>query len=175
MNHRQLPAVALLTAALFTMTACSSGDGSDEATPASSPSSSETTPAAELIDYEKDGAKGVSLRKPADVAKITGAPDDFKQFMAGFVDATVAGVIEQDPECPMAVTVDRFDTSGYASGVVGDCGGAAAMWGKRDGIWQQIWVGQTIPECSDMTKYSVPQSIAGDRCWDGKKDIAYSG
>lgn len=175
MNRHPLPAAALLAAALLLLTACSSDDdGSSAADPSSSPSSSDTTPATQLIDYEKDDAGGVTLRKPADVAGLTGAPDDFRQYMAGFVNATVTG-IQEDPECPVVVQVSQLDTSGYAAGFTGACGGAAYMWAKRDGIWQQIWVGQEIPKCSDMTKYSVPKAIAGDRCQDGKKDIAYSG
>jgi hypothetical protein len=71
--------------------------------------------------------------------------------------------------------VSQLDTSGYASGGITECGGAAFMWAKRDGVWQQIWGGQDIPACEDMKKYSVPKAIAGDRCWDGKDAVEYTG
>ena len=64
---------------------------------------------------------------------------------------------------------------GFAYGSVGDCGGAVLMWGKRGGVWQQVWGGQSKSECADMKKHSIPVSIAGNQCWDGKRAVAYTG
>jgi len=39
---------------------------------------------------------------------------------------------------------------------------------------QQAWGGQSLPECVALKKYSIPVSIAGNKCWDGKKAVAYA-
>ncbi len=127
-----------------------------------------------VIDFDKRNDGGVVLRKTADVSKLKGTPDGFRQFMAGVID-TNRNWGPPDKQCPTTVSVEKYDTSGYAYGSVGDCGGAVLMWGKQDGVWQQVWGGQSIPECADMKKYSIPVSIAGDQCWDGKKAVAYTG
>ena len=157
-----------MTAILMFASAC----GSDQESSSPKPTETATTTAPKLIDYEKDG--GVILHKASDISKLDGAPDDFKQFIAGVIDTSVNSG-EQDTQCPTTISVDKFDPSGYAAGSIGDCGGAELLWAKRDGAWQQIWGGQTIRECADMKKYSVPVAIAGDQCWDGKKAVTYTG
>ncbi len=162
----RLPAVAALTAALLTVGACGSGSGTDDKDTAD-PS---TAPAAQPIDYEKDGGEPIRMSKAADVSKLEGAPDDFKQFIAG----VVAHATEvPDEECPAEVLVKAIHPDGYASGALVSCGGAAYMWAKRDGVWQQIWAGQDHPGCDDMKKFTVPVEIAGDKCFDGKDVVDY--
>lgn len=171
MKSNRLLAAALMVAALLLSGACGSDDKADGGT---KPSSSPTTPATKLIDYEKDNNGGVEIQKAADVSKLVGAPDDFKQFIAGVIDQAVQSG-GHDKTCPVTVGVSKLDTSGFATGGITDCGGAAFIWAKRDGVWQQIWGGQTTPGCDDMKKYSVPKAIAGDKCWDGKNEVAYNG
>lgn len=161
MTINRLPAVVLLTAALLISAACSSDDSDDGAT------SSTTEPTAQLIEYDQDEPTGRNLTKAADVSKLEGAPDDFKQFIAGILDASRA---ESANECKVAVGVAKIDTSGFAAGSIRSCGGAVYIWAKRDGIWQEIWSGQELPDCADIEKYSVPKPIAGDSCYDGKKN-----
>lgn len=165
MKINRLPAAAIVTAALLLSSACGSAND-DAGGTATSPS---TTPAeAELIEYDQDEAVGVTVTKAADVAKLEGAPDDFKQFVAGIIDVSKA---PPDDDCQVRVGVARIDTSGYAAGSILSCGGAVYIWAKRDGVWQEIWSGQEIPDCDDMKSFSVPEPIAGDQCYDGKKNL----
>ena len=130
---------------------------------------------AELIEYDHDDAAGVVIAKPADVAKLKGAPDDFKQFVAGIVDASKT--LPED-DCQFTVGIAKVDTSGFAAGSMHSCGGAVYIWAKRDGVWQEIWAGQELPLCDDLKKYSVPKAIGGDKCYDDKnmKDaVEYTG
>ena len=175
MTSHRLPVHVVVLAILLFCGAC--GGGEPEDTSAPEPSASSAAPAANLIDYTKDDDRGVALRKPADVQRLHDAPDDFKQFMAGVVDGQLKGLDEPDPDCPFSVTVRKLDTAGFAEGAFLSCGGAAAMWAKPDGVWQEIWAGQTAPDCKAMKKYSVPTSIAGKTCFDepNERDIAYTG
>ena len=167
----RLPAAAVLAAALLFSAACGADDG--KGGPTSSPTPAE--PKAELIEYDQDEATGVTIAKPADVAKLEGAPDDFKQFIAGIVDASKT---LPDEDCQFTVGVAKIDTSGFAAGSMHSCGGAVYIWAERDGVWQEIWAGQELPLCDDLKKYSVPKAIGGDKCYDDKnmKDaVEYTG
>jgi hypothetical protein len=164
----RLPATAFLTAALLFTGACGAKDAAPKDT---TPSPSTTTPAAQLIDY---GDEGVPLRTPDDVAKLHDAPEDFKQFIAGAAGQVMTPKSATD-KCGPYLYVNKVDTSGYAGGGVFDCGGAQLMWARRNGLWQEIWGGQTVPGCDDMKKFAVPKAIVGDRCWDGKNEIDYAG
>jgi len=160
MNNR-LPAAAVLAAAILLSAACGADDDKGGAT--SSPTPAE--PKAELIEYDQDEAVGVTIAKPADVAKLEGAPDGFKQFVAGLIDASES--LPED-DCQFTVGVAKVDTSGYAAGSMHSCGGAVYIWAERDGVWQEIWAGQELPNCADLKKYSVPKPIAPDKCYAGK-------
>ena len=166
MKSNRLPAAAVLAAALLLSAACGADDDKGGAT--SAPTSEE--PKAELIEYDQDEAAGVIIAKPADVAKLEGAPDDFKQFVAGLIDASKT--LPED-DCQATVGVSKVDTSGFAAGNMHSCGGAVYIWAERDGVWQEIWSGQEAPVCADLEKYSVPKPIAGDKCYDDKdmKDL----
>lgn len=119
----------------------------------------------QVINY----GEGVELHGARDVAKLKGAPSDFKQYIAGAADATGAGSDPSD-KCAPRIFVDKIDLSGYAIGGVFDCGGAQLMWARRsDGLWRQIWGGQITPDCPTLEKYEVPVAIAGKVCWDVKK------
>jgi hypothetical protein len=127
----------------------------------------------QVINFDKHSKGGVILRKASDVKKLKGTPADFQQFMAGVID-TDAHWGSIDKQCPTTISVEKYDTSGYALGGIGDCGGAVLMWGKHEGIWQQVWGGQDIPACNDLKKFKIPNSVAGKQCWDGKKAVTYS-
>ena len=166
MTNNRLPAAAIVTAALLLTGACGSAKDDDKGGTTMSPSASPA--AAELIEYDQDEAVGVTVAKAADVAKLEGAPDDFKQFVAGIIAALKT---PPDDDCPFRVGVAKIDTSGFAAGSMLSCGGAAYIWAKRDGVWQEIWGGQELPDCADMKKYSVPKPIAGDECYDDNKKL----
>jgi hypothetical protein len=156
----------MLAAALLLCSACGASKSDDEgaatpsgdATASSSPSPAE----AELITYDQD----VSIAKAAEVSKLKGAPDDFKQFIAGLIDG-----LKTPPgdDCQFTVGVEKIDTSGFAFGSQHSCGGAVYIWSKQNGVWQEIWGGQELPDCETMEKYSVPTSIVGDKCLDDEK------
>jgi hypothetical protein len=146
----------------------------DGGTASSSPS---TESKSELIVYSEkpEESAGVTIETVADVRKLEGAPDDFRQFVAGLVDSSTTMLV--DKECPFSVSVAKIDPSGFAIGSMFSCGGAAYIWAKRDGVWQEIWGGQELPDCDDMKKYSVPKSIVGDKCLDDQKQdhVEYTG
>ena len=169
MTPFRLPAAALLAAALLLCSACGASKDDDQgaATPSAeaTPSSSPSPAAAELVTYDQKPA-GVTIAKVADVSKLEGAPDDFKQFIAGLIDGLKT---PPDEDCQFTVGVEKIDTSGFAFGSQHSCGGAVYIWSKQDGVWQEIWAGQELPDCDTMEKYSVPTSIVGDKCLDAKK------
>ena len=172
MTPIRLPAAAVLAAALLLTSACGAKD--DGGGTASSPKPTE--PKSEVIEYtdNPDEGVGVDIKKVADVNLLEGAPDDFKQFIAGII-AYQEGMGVQDKDCPFSVSVDVIDTTGFARGSMFACGGAAFIWAKRDGTWQQIWGGQDAPACEELTKFSVPKSMGFKECWDGKRIVDYTG
>jgi hypothetical protein len=166
--------VTFVVAAILLLSgACSGSETKDAGT---KPSSSPATPTATLIDYTKDDDRGAVLRKAADVSRLHDAPDDFTHFMAGVVDTKVHSS-EPDPSCPFFVAVRKLDTSGFAIGGYLSCGGNAEMWARVDGVWREIYAGQDYPDCKSMEKYSVPKTIALDKCFDDgfKKLRDYTG
>ena len=172
MKSHRLPAAALLAVALLLTGACGAQDDAG-GTATSSPSSA---PEDEVIEYTDtpDESVGVTIEKVADVATLEGAPDDFKQFVAGLIESQ-RGMGSLEKDCPFSVSVDVIDTSGFARGGMFTCGGAAFIWAKRDGTWQQIWGGQDYPECTELKKYSVPKSMNFDKCLEGSKAVDYTG
>jgi len=135
-------------------------------TPAPAPTKS--TSNSTLIDYGDDE---VIVATPADVAKLTGAPADFKAFIAADLQRqqdSETGVCVRTPE----IHVARIDTRGWAAGTnfIPKCGGDAALWAKVAGGWRQVWGQQTLPDCAVLEKYRFPASVAGTQCGtpDGK-------
>jgi hypothetical protein len=162
MTSHRLPVQVVVLAILLLSGAC--GDSKDASE--TEPSPREATAAAQLIDYTKDDDRGAVLRKASDVQRLHDAPDDFKHFMAGVVDAKVTS-FEPDPDCPFFVSVRKLDTSGFAYGGYISCGGNAEIWAKVDGVWREIWAGQDYPDCKTMNQYSVPKALVIDgKCYD---------
>ena len=160
MRRNQLPAAALLAAALLFASACGA---KDEAPKDTSPSPSATTPAtAKIIEYPD----GVALKTPEDVNKLEGAPEDFKQFISGAASQVMTADSATD-KCGPYISVSQVDPAGFASGSIFDCGGAELIWAKVDGVWRQIFGGQSVPPCDLTEKYSVPEAIVGGKCEDG--------
>ena len=133
-----------------------------------SPAPTKSTSASTLIDYGDDE---VTVATAGDIAKLTGAPEDFKAFIVADLQRqqdSESGVCVQAPE----IHVARIDTRGWAAGTnfIPKCGGDAALWAKIAGGWRQVWGGQTLPDCAVLEKYQFPASIAGTQCGttDGK-------
>jgi hypothetical protein len=151
------------------------GGCGDDSEPESVPAPAETSasPAAgELISY----GEGVRIRSKADVAKLEDAPDSFKDYMVAEIGELL--MLDEDlgrPEgCdePPTLLVRAIHTSGYAAGAFIRCGGAASIWAVIGGQWREVWSGQEIPSCADLTRLGVPNGIA-DSCRDGKDEVPY--
>ena len=135
---------------------------SSEVVPATPPVTSPTS-SPQLLTYGS-GDVGVEITQPSQVEQLTGAPDDFKAFVAGLVTE-----LNNDNSCPDAspgVTVRKVRKDGFAVGGVSSCGGYAALWASVDGAWKEIEGAQELWDCAVLTKYAVPSDIAGNQCYD---------
>lgn len=144
-----------------------------EATTAS-PTTAPTKPTnSQVINYETDDG-GVLITRAADTAKLTGAPADFKKFVAAELARSRAEADAGCPEKPQ-LYVARLATGGWAAGgyFVPQCGGYAALWTKSAGAWKEVWSGQELVDCATLTKYAFPASVAGTSCLDGDKSVKY--
>lgn len=198
---RLQPMAALAASTLLLLGACGGGsdrsDASDPATtaaptstaptapattapsttPAPSPSTTAPTtaaPAGKLISYANGEDTGVTIATAADTGKLTGAPADFKAFIASeLANATADEGCTEKPQ----ISVDTIDTGGWARGghFVPQCGGYATLWAKTGGVWRDVWGGQSLTPCSTLTKYRIPARVAGDSCLDGDDSVPYKG
>lgn len=121
-----------------------------------------TAPASTLIDYGEDG---VTVAKPADVARLTGAPEDFTAFLVADLRRQQDAKDDVCTEKPQ-IQVSRIDTRGWAAGgsFIPQCGGSATLWAKVGGDWREVWGGQTLPECKVLEKFAFPAGVAGGEC-----------
>lgn len=176
------------TTILLLTAGCGGSDddkGSDEPTRTASPTTAPTTsttttptpeptqatttaPASTLINYGDDG---ITVAKAADVAKLTGAPEDFTSFIVADLQRQQDVKDEVCTEKPQ-IQVSRIDTRGWAAGgsFIPQCGGNATLWAKVSGGWREVWGGQTLPECKVLEKFTFPAGVAGGECGtaDGK-------
>lgn len=132
------------------------------------PTSSQTTAtksqASEAKDIKYDPI--VVIKTPADVDKLKGSPQSFKDFASGQIaahanDSTAGG-------CgAYGIGVSRVYKGQFALGTVGSegCDGAEALWDRVDGKWQQIFAGQQMADCATINKYKVPKIIYPE-CFD---------
>lgn len=147
---------------------------------ATTPTPTATTPTAArpigtLIDYETTDEDGATIAVAADTSKLTGAPADFKTFIAGELTKTPS----TDEGCtePPQIYVARVATGGWARGgyFIPQCGGYATLWAKSNGAWQDVWRGQSLVDCATLQRFAFPARVAGDTCLDGEDAVAYSG
>lgn len=130
--------------------------------PTSTPTSTPEQP--QLIDYSGDGSKGVKVQEAADVEKLDGAPDAFKQFIA-----RTAERVSEEATCDgagLGVTVETLRTDGFAAGVVNDCDGYIALWALVDGKWKEVQSTLDLWNCRVLERYSFPSAVAGTGCYD---------
>jgi hypothetical protein len=146
-------------------------------TASASPTAAPTTaaPAGKLIDYETDDESGATITTAADTSKLTGAPADFRAFIA----AELKKNRNVDEGCtePPQIYVSRVDTGGWARGgyFIPQCGGYASLWAKSGGTWKDVWGGQSLVECSTLEQYAFPARVAGASCLDGEDTVDYAG
>lgn len=153
---------------------------SSSTTPKPKPTPSATTPAAAkpigtLIDYETTDEDGATIAVAADTSKLTGAPADFKTFIAG--ELTRKPSTDESCTEPPQIYVARIATGGWARGgyFIPQCGGYATLWAKSNGAWQGVWSGQSLVDCATLERFAFPARVAGDTCLDGEEAVAYSG
>jgi hypothetical protein len=132
---------------------------SDPAVAPSSPVVSPTTGSApRLVRYSGDG---VTVQRAADADRLHGTSTEFRQFV-------VAHLPQGEADCgDGSITVKAWRADGFAVGDVFECpGGYRAIWGTAgSGSWRQLVGTQDVWSCSDLRRWSVPTSIAGDRCY----------
>lgn len=113
---------------------------------------------------------GVEVRKPEDAAKLTGTSAEFKAFV---VKSALSIERPDAPNCG-GITVQKYDPAGFAIGGVDECGGYAAIWGKKDGRWKELIGTQDAWSCTELHKFGVPPTIV-DKCVSGNVQRSYTG
>ncbi|MEV7395683.1 hypothetical protein [Aeromicrobium sp. NPDC092404] len=169
---RRTPLV--VTAILLLTAGCGGSDDPEDASDGTTATPTTTTaltpstttpapgPGSTLIDYGDDE---VTVASAGDVDKLTGAPEDFKAFVVADLQRqqdTKDDVCTEKPE----IRVARVDVEGWAAGgtFIPQCGGSAVLWAKVSGTWQEVWGGQTLPDCAILEKYRFPATVAGKEC-----------
>ena len=97
--------------------------------------------------------------------------------------ATPLAMVAFHHQAPPRVIVDavlKYDPAGFAVGGVNDCGGYAALWGRKDGAWKELIGTQDAWLCSDLKKYGVPAHGVVRTCIGGSKpsemkEVPYTG
>lgn len=150
-------------------------ESSPTATPPATSPTSTPAPTGTLISYETDDDSGATIVKASDTSKLTGSPADFKTFIA----AELRRNAQPEPGCtqPAQIYVSLVDTGGWARGgyFVPQCGGYATLWARSNGAWQEVWSGQSLVECSTLTRYKIPARLAGNQCLRGEDAVPYPG
>jgi cytoskeletal protein RodZ len=117
-----------------------------------------------LINYASTSTStGIALSSDADIDKLDGASDSFKQFIKDKIDKNS----KEPSPCGNAygLTVKEILNDSFAVGGEGQCGGAEKLWAKVADQWQEIGATQQADfACSVLTQYKVPSAIAGKVC-----------
>lgn len=114
-----------------------------------------------------EGSGGGEIATAADTANLTGTSAVFRTFIAGVFAKTDTSMCTQTQTAP--VTVDDYDSRGFASGGVGCGGGAAVVWALAGGTWKEVAESQNAWDCGVLIKYRVPSWLLGNEtyCIDG--------
>lgn len=129
-----------------------------------------------LLDYEAIDENGVLVSRPADTARLTGAPAGFKTYLGRLIEQQSSREVDGCTEAPR-ISVTQVDTGGWARGsyFIPGCGGAGALWARSGGSWTEAWTGQSLVDCSTLRRFAFPVRIAGDTCDDGSGAVPYKG
>lgn len=122
------------------------------------------TPSANLITYPG----GVAVQTEADLAKLVGAPDEFKQFVLTQVPPTEAPCNQ-----PGKVIVQAIRLDGYAVGnTVYHCAqaGHEVLWVLIGGAWKQLAASEDVFDCAPLKAATFPATLLGSdpHCMDGQ-------
>lgn len=199
MKRRGGPAALLVLAGL--LSACGYGgalrDAQREATPSVEVLVDPNEAPDDVITYLKvrrspeDGAStkgGIRVTTPNDLAKLRGAPADFKSFLGWQLSANIAAVKsglaargkEMPERCDLAARITVW-------GIAPTVATAREWWCTRDAnevIWVKDKDGWRIAarmrggwDCSVLNRYRVPADITAAVCWnpDGRTVRRYHG
>lgn len=123
----------------------------------------------------------VELRTTEDLAKLRGAPDDFKAFMADQLAARSAEVDARLAARKRTVLTEGCDFKvelrvwGIAEHVATGRERACTfdsndvIWAKKDGVWQRASRMQGGWDCAELEQYRVPADITAAACWYGNQ------
>jgi hypothetical protein len=141
-------------------------------TPTVSGTKKKTNPAP-LINYSTTGSTvGVAVTSEGDVDKLTGASDDFKDFIKDKIKKNG----HNPSPCGNAygLTVKEILNNSFAVGGEGQCGGTEKLWAKVASQWQEVGATQDSGfACSILKQYKVPSAIAGKVCLSDKGEEPY--
>lgn len=128
------------------------------------------TPRVDLIDYTQITGlpDGVIIRTPEAVAALSGAPQDFRDYLAAQLKEA-----SRSTACPVSFGVQLVRTDGYAVGTIRGCDTLRVVWAKQGGTWAQVASGAQGLDCSALQSHGVPLAIAGPHCLQGATLVPY--
>lgn len=126
-------------------------------------------PLVELVDYTAITGlpDGVIIRTPDSVDALSGAPQDFRDYLSDRIAA--ADVLE----CSLTIGVQKVRTDGYAVGTLRGCDDLRVVWARQEGVWTEVASGRQGFGCSALETHGVPAVIAGPQCLDGTSFVPF--
>lgn len=118
-----------------------------------------------LVNY-LGSEKGITIKQKADVAKLSGASDSFKRFIAD--DLEIYNNDFRDPQCDdFNIYVIKIYNDEFALGGVSQCDNTTDhVWKKENSNWSKIIAGDVAADswpCTAVNLYKVP-NILIDKC-----------
>jgi uncharacterized protein (UPF0333 family) len=132
-------------------------------TPVSKKTSSATSPSQKstkstTVTYtSSDNQNGVPISSDADIDKLEGASDSFKQFIKDKVDKNS----HSPSPCGNAygLFVMKIYKDEFALGNEKQCNSAQKLWAKVSDQWNEIGSAQDNFDCTILEQYKVPSAI----------------
>lgn len=117
----------------------------------------------EVTQY--NNGDGVPLYVSGDANKLSGAPRDFRTFLA---DQARKAIQADDGSCaePPVYTIKTISDTGFAGGDFSQCGIKHLVWAKAEGEWSQVLSYDADPLCADLKAHKIPPGITGKTCRD---------
>jgi hypothetical protein len=138
--------------------------------------------------YGTNVEDALKLHTPDDVARMTGAPEDFKAFVRNHIAVDTQDVVAslareqktlETEGCDFAVEIRLWGVGPeVATGRERGCDRNSydVIWAKKDGAWRRVARMQGGWDCAVLDRYRVPADITGSTCWyDTYKTRPYNG
>lgn len=118
-------------------------------------------PGAQVMDYTRITGlpDGVVIRTPDSVDALSGAPQDFRDYLAHRISQ-----VDPVSECPTLIGVQLVRTDGFAVGVLRGCGDVQVAWVKVNGVWRTVASAAEGLDCSVLARQKVPPAMADLDC-----------